>query len=89
MKKQYDFSTARRGPVLPAPAGKTRITIRIDDDVLDWFRAQADAGGGASYQTMINAALRQIMEGRSGTLEEVLRRVIREELPRIRKASGG
>ena len=88
MKRQYDFDGARQGPVLPAPKGKTRITIRIDDDVLDWFRAQADAEGGASYQTMMNAALRQVMEAKGGSLEEVLRRVIREELPRIRKASG-
>ena len=42
MKKEYDFSKGRREPVIPIPAGKTRITIRIDDDVLEWFREQVD-----------------------------------------------
>lgn len=87
MKKQYNFAKARRGPILPAPAGKTRITIRIDADILDWFRAQADQAGGASYQTMINDALRRVMEGRAESVEAALRRVIREEFPKLRKAS--
>ena len=69
MKKQYDFTTAKRGPVLPAPPGKTRITIRIDDDILDWFRAHAEAAGGASYQTMINAALRRAMNAKAESVE--------------------
>jgi uncharacterized protein (DUF4415 family) len=87
MKKQYNFAKAHRGPILPAPTGKTRITIRIDDDILDWFRAQADQAGGASYQTMINDALRRVMEGRAESVEAALRRVIREEFPKLRKAS--
>ena len=49
MKRNYDFSKAKRGPVLPAPPGKTRITIRIDDDVLDWFRKQVHDAGGGNY----------------------------------------
>jgi uncharacterized protein (DUF4415 family) len=88
MKKQYDFADARRGPVLPIPPGKTRITIRIDDDVLDWFREQADKAGGASYQTMINDALRRTKDGRADSVEATLRRVIREELPQLKKAAG-
>jgi len=88
MKKQYDFSAARRGAVLPAPPGKTRITIRIDDDVLEWFRTEAHAAGGASYQTMMNDALRRLMEANTESVEATLRRVIREELPKLRKASG-
>lgn len=87
MKKQYDFRKARRGAVLEAPPGKTRITIRIDDDVLDWFREQAHRAGGGSYQTMINAALRRTMEERIESVEDTLRRVIREELPGLRKAA--
>ena len=71
---------------MPTPAGKTRITIRIDDDILDWFRGEVHAAGGGNYQTLINAALRMHMEtqeskGQDG-LEEALRRVIREEFPR-------
>lgn len=82
MKKEYDFSSARRGPVLPPSKGKTRITIRIDDDILDWFRRQAHEAGGANYQSMINEALRSVVEERKRPLEKVLRRVVREELKR-------
>lgn len=82
MKKEYDFKRARRGALDPVPPGKTRITIRLDDDVLDWFRDRADAAGGGNYQTMINAALRDYIEQRAEPLEETLRRVVREELNR-------
>jgi uncharacterized protein (DUF4415 family) len=87
MKKEYDFSRAKRGPVLKTPPGKTRITIRLDEDILEWFRQQAHEAGGGSYQTMINAALRQAIEAKTEGLEGTLRRVLREELPRLRKAA--
>lgn len=80
MKKSVDFSKGKRGPVVRIPSGKTRITIRLDEDPLDWFRAQVDAAGGGSYQTLINAALREHMRQRQEPLEDTLRRVIREEL---------
>jgi uncharacterized protein (DUF4415 family) len=80
MKKEYDFSRGKRGPVVPVPKGKTRITIRIDDDVLDWFRAQVHAAGGGSYQTLINNALREFAKHQGEPLETTVRRVIREEL---------
>lgn len=80
MKDEYHFDNAKRGPVVDIPPGKTRITIRIDDDVLDWFRAQVEAAGGGSYQTLMNSALRQFMRGSERSLEDTLRRVIREEL---------
>lgn len=82
MKKEYDFSKGRRGAVIPTPPGKTRITIRIDADVLDWFHARVDEAGGGSYQTLMNQALRRFVESEQQGLEEVLRRVLREELPR-------
>jgi uncharacterized protein (DUF4415 family) len=82
MKKEYDFSGARRGALDPMPQGKTRITIRLDDEVLDWFRDQADAAGGGNYQTMINAALKDQITRSMEPLEETLRRVVREELDR-------
>jgi len=82
MRKEYDFSRARRGPVLEAPAGKTRITIRIDDDVLAWFREQVHAAGGGNYQTLINDALRAFVQERKRPLEDLLRRVVRQELKR-------
>jgi len=81
MKKEYDFSKAKRGPVVATPPGKTRITIRIDDDVLGWFRAQVHSVGGGNYQTLMNSALRAHIEARTENLEEILRRVIREEFP--------
>ena len=81
MKKNYDFSKARRGPVIRTPRGKTRITIRIDDDVLEWFRKQVHAAGGGNYQTMMNRALREHMEHQVEPLEETLRRVLREVIP--------
>ena len=81
MQDEYDFSKGKRGPILLPPAGKTRITIRIDDDILDWFREQVDAAEGKkSYQTMINQALREYMMRQREPLETVLRRVVREEL---------
>ena len=82
MRKQYDFSKAKRGPVVVPTKGKTRITIRLDDEVLDWFREQAHAAGGGNYQTAINDALRTFMLERKRPLETVLRRVVREELRR-------
>ena len=80
MKNQYDFAAGRRGAVLPA-TGKTRITIRLDDDLLAWFRRQANAAGAGSYQSMINAALRSYVETEQEPFEATLRRVLREELP--------
>jgi len=82
MKKEYDFSRGKRGAVLKTPPGKTRITIRIDDDVLEWFRGQVHAAGGGNYQTLINQALREHMESSPETLRDTLRMVIREELAR-------
>ena len=80
MKKEYNFSKGKRGAVLPVPKGKTRITIRIDDDILDWFRGEVEAAGGGKYQTLINQALREYLKQQQQPLEELLRRVVREEL---------
>jgi uncharacterized protein (DUF4415 family) len=82
MKDEYDFTRGKRGALDPVPAGKTRITIRLDTDVIDWFRSQVEAAGGGNYQTLINAALREHIENRREPLEETLRRVLREELRR-------
>ncbi len=80
MKDEYDFSGARRGAIDPLPAGKTRITIRLDTDVIDWFRSRVEAAGGGNYQSHINAALREYVNRQAEPLEETLRRVVREEL---------
>lgn len=85
MRKQYDFSSGKKGAVIASP-GKTRITIMLDDDVIEHFRAKAEAEG-VGYQTMINAALRAaLQEARGRPRKEspltvaVLRKVLREEL---------
>lgn len=80
MRKEYDFSKGQRGRVIRVPRGKTRITIRLDEAVIDWFREQVDRAGGGNYQTLINDALREHIGRVEEPLEETLRRVIREEL---------
>ena len=84
MKLNYDFSKGKRGRVLaetPLEPGKLKITIRLDEDLLDHFGALADASGGKTgYQTLINSALREYVEGKAQKIEETLRRILREEL---------
>jgi uncharacterized protein (DUF4415 family) len=80
MQKEYDFSRGKRGLVAPTSPGKVRITIRIDADILNWFREKVNQGGGGNYQTMMNEALRAYIQSEDKTLEETLRKVIREEL---------
>jgi len=80
MRKEYDFSKAKRGAAVAVPKGKTRITIRLDEDVLSWFKAQVNAAGGGNYQSLINAALREHITRKHEPLEATLRRVLREEL---------
>lgn len=86
MRANYDFSKGKRGRVVPAPPpepGKVRITIRLDEDLVDHFGAIADESGGkAGYQTLINAALREYVDGKTPKWEETLRRIIREEMAR-------
>ena len=79
MRKEYDFSKGKRGAVVPQP-GKTRITIYLDDQVLEAFRVRADAAG-RGYQTMINEALRQYLgKSREPVDADTVRRIVREEL---------
>ena len=80
MKAEYDFSKAKRGAVVPVAPGKTRITIRLDNELIDWFRARVNAAGGGNYQSLINDALRSYVNQQG--LESALRKVIREELRR-------
>jgi hypothetical protein len=70
VKSEYDFSKGRRGPVIPVPRGKTRITIRLDKDLIDWFRSQVEAAGGGNYQTLINSALRNYIRKVSSEIAE-------------------
>jgi uncharacterized protein (DUF4415 family) len=85
VEMEYDFSHGKRGAIDPVGAGKTRITIRIDDDVLEWFREQVHQAGGGNYQTLMNEALRTHIQKQHEPLESTLRRVLREELERTGK----
>jgi uncharacterized protein (DUF4415 family) len=86
MKNTYDFSKGRRGRVLAEPPSepqKVRITIRLDEDLIDYFGAIADRSGGkVGYQSLINSALRDYVAGKAPTWEETLRRIVREEVSR-------
>lgn len=79
MKAKYDFSKGKRGAVLPISGNKVRITIRLDRDIVDWFRSKVEEQGGGNYQSMLNDALRKHIEHQNQPIEEVLRRVVREE----------
>ena len=83
MKKEYDFSKGKRGAVVTTARGKSRITIRLDDEILNWFRREVHKAGGGNYQTLIYHALREYITTRSESLEEVVRRVVREEVEKI------
>ncbi len=83
MKKEYDFSQGKRGAIDPIPPGKTRITIRLDNDIITWFRNQVHAAGGGNYQTLINNALREYIKHQEEPLEEIVRRAVREEMQNV------
>jgi uncharacterized protein (DUF4415 family) len=84
-KEEYDFKKAEKGPIVRPAPGKTRITIRVDTDILNWFRNQVHKRGGRNYQTLINDALREYTNLKVSDLEKTVRKVIREELKTLAK----
>ena len=85
MKDEYDFSKGKQGPILSSK-GKTRITIYIDDDILEAYRVLGDESG-RGYQTLINAALRETIKPGPKPLDaKNLRRILREELRKFAAA---
>jgi hypothetical protein len=80
MKNSKDLGEGLERSNDASSSGKTRITIRLDNDIIGWFRSQVEAKGSGNYQTMINNALRDYIHQGGEPLESVLRRVIREEL---------
>jgi uncharacterized protein (DUF4415 family) len=84
--RNIDFSRAKRGPVVKPEPGKTKISIRLDNTVLEYFRDLVDKAGGGNYQTLINDALLEHVHRRS-TLD-VVRQVVREELAPYGTARG-
>lgn len=87
MKDEYDFSKGKRGAVLSSK-GKTRITIYLDDAILEAFRARGEAAG-TGYQTLINEALKEYLgqNAEKPVTESALRRILQEEFPKIRQVS--
>jgi len=80
VKEEYDFSNAVRGALDAPRPGTTQISLWLDEKVLDWFHDRVDRAGGGNYQTLMNDALREHIGG--ATLEEALRKVLREEFGR-------
>ena len=78
--RDIDFSAATRGRVIPSEPGKTKISIRIDNGVIEYFRAQVERAGAGNYQTLINEALKRAIQ--ADAIEDVVRKTIREELRR-------
>lgn len=79
MDKHYDFSKGKRGAIVAA-ASKERITIRLNANIIEWFKNQVHEAGGGNYQTLINEALLKHINNQTEPLEKTLRRIIREEL---------
>ena len=75
-----DFSKGKRGAVVKTDPNKTRITIRLDGDIIEYFKKQVHDAGGGNYQTLLNDALRHYIQSEIEPLEDTLRKVIREEL---------
>jgi uncharacterized protein (DUF4415 family) len=84
-REEYNFKKAKQGSISKTSSGKTRITIRIDTDILNWFRNEVHKRGGGNYQSLLNEALREFVNYREGDLEKTVRKVIREELKILSK----
>ena len=76
--RDIDFSVAKRGPVISGEPGKTKISIRIDNSAIEYFRAQVEKAGTGNYQTLMNDALLAFIQQRS--VIDAVRQVMREEL---------
>ena len=88
MKDEYDFSKGKRGAILSSK-GKTRITIYLDDAILEEFRSRAEEAG-TGYQTLINEALKEYLNQNSEktVTESTLRRILQEEFPKMVQVVG-
>lgn len=80
MKQEYDFSQGKRGAIDPISPNQTKITISLDNEIIDWFREAVNRSGGGNYQHLINEALRNYINNQEESLETMLRRILREEL---------
>lgn len=76
MKKEYDFSNAKKGALSPLPVGKKRITIRLDANVVEYFKLQVEEAGGGNYQALINQALQDHINGKD--MADVVRSAVHD-----------
>lgn len=83
--KEYDFTKAKRGAIVKSPKGKTLVSIRLDNDILEGFREQVHSAGGGDYESLINEVLRRHLREEGRSLEKTLRKIIREELSSMAK----
>ena len=79
--RDIDFTNAKRGPVIPPELGKTKISIRLDNHVLEYFRGIVEKAGSGNYQTLINDALVEYIQQQS--MLEAVREAVREEIKPI------
>ena len=84
--RDIDFTQAKRGPVVPSEPGKTKISIRLDNRVLDYFRSIVEKAGGGNYQTRINDALMEYIQQQS--MLAAMRQAVREELQPVMEQAG-
>jgi uncharacterized protein (DUF4415 family) len=84
--REIDFTNATRGPVVPSEPGKTKISIRLDNRVLDYFRSLVEQAGGGNYQTLINDALMAYIQQHA--MLDVVRQAVREELRPVVEQAG-
>jgi uncharacterized protein (DUF4415 family) len=84
--RDIDFTNAKRGPVVPSEPGKTKISIRLDNRILEHFRSLVEQGGGGNYQTLINDALMESIQQQS--MLEAVRQAVRQELQSLLEQAG-
>ena len=84
--RDIDFTHAKRGPVVPSEPGKTKISIRLDNRVLEYFRSLVEQAGGGNYQTLINDALMAYIQQQS--MLDTVRQAVREELRLVVEQAG-
>jgi len=82
-----DFSKGKRGSIVTTDPNKVRITIRLDSDIVEYFKNIVNKAGGGNYQTLMNAALREHIKEKNKSLEKILRKVIRDELYEFKKTA--
>ena len=84
--RDIDFTNAKRGPVVPSEPGKTKISIRLDNRILEHFRGLVEQAGGGNYQTLINDALMESIQQQS--MLEAVRQAVRQELQPVMEQAG-